>query len=153
MSLTWANPAASLQLQCLIEQLREVIDDGRFTDRQGGPGLLRRRLPFRRRVAGKSDDGDVSGGGIRLQRGNHAANLLATSQIRDYQQRTGAARRLKQRRQVIDRLDTIIQILQPVHQLAAGHELFVKNERERLRHAVNVRDGGINSKVVLTRPR
>ena len=51
-----------------------------------------------------------------------------------------------ERRQIVHGLNAIIHVLQPVRQLAAGHQLFVKNERQRLRHAPSLEFGPEKSK-------
>ena len=70
------NRRLLLYLQCLIQKLRQIIRNGGLADHQCGAGLLRGGLQLRRLLAGKRDNRNVLGGGIRFQRGDGAANGL-----------------------------------------------------------------------------
>src|ERR1039457_4639814 len=140
-----------LYLQRLIQKLRQVIRDGGLADHQRRAGFLRGGLQLRRLFAGKRNNGNVLGGGIRFQRGNGAANVIALRfQVHHRQHRAFALRAAQERRQIVDGLNAIIQVLQPVHQLAARQQFFVENERERLRHANNVECKRRNCKTVFS---
>ena len=49
-----------------------------------------------------------------------------------------AQRRRARARQIIDGLHTVVHVLQPIHQLAAGHEPFIENNGERLHESGQV---------------
>ena len=76
----------------------------------------------------------MTGCGVGFDFSYRADDIALGVEIGEQQQRHFALNRGDEARGIVEREDTIVQILKPVHQLATGHEAFVGKNRERLRH-------------------
>lgn len=111
-----------------------MAGEGGFTDNETGAGLLGGGEQLFLVIGGESNDWQMAGRGVFpdfFDSGQHFAPRL---EIHEQEHGLFAPGCRRQQRNVVDRQDTILQILQTVHQLTAGHQPFVKNQRERLRH-------------------
>ena len=93
--------------------------------------------------AAKGDDRQVFGGGVLFQAAKGGTDVVARGfQVRQHQHRLGLLGAFHQRVRVGNGLDAIIQVLEPVDELAARQQLLIENKRERLRHARQLGTGG-----------
>ena len=118
----------SLNLQGLFEKLRQVGQNCRIRHHQCRARPPSRRLERVRSFVREGNDGDVGGRRILFQSGDGRTDVgPAGTQIRKNKHRSFAAGIVTQSARVRDRLDPVMQVLQPVHQLAAGHQVFIQN--------------------------
>ena len=118
----------SFDLQGLFEKLRQVGQNCRVRHDQCRARPPSRRLERIRSFVREGNDGDVGGRRILFQSGNGRTDVgPAGTQIRKNKHRSFPAGVVTQSACVRDRLDSIMQVLQPVHQLAAGHQVFIQN--------------------------
>ena len=84
----------------------------------------------------ESDDGDVCGGFIRAQLRDGLADIAAFGdEVGEDEHRPGFGGVGCEFGQVRNSLHAILEVLEAVDQLRAGHQIFVKNEREWRCHA------------------
>lgn len=127
--------AGSVQLKRPFEALGEMVQDGRVTDQEGDPRLAGRALPGGERFLAEGHNREVGCRGILAQMADRLQNpLRGVPEICHNDHRTGCLGSGGQLRDIRQRLDTVAQILQTVHQLGARQELLIRDNRERFNH-------------------
>ena len=118
----------SFDLQGLFEKLRQVGQNCGIRHHQCRARPPSRRLERVRSFVREGNDGDVGGCWILFQSGDGRTDVgPAGTQIHNHKHRSFAASVVTQSARVCNRRDSIVQVLQPVHQLAAGHQVFIQN--------------------------
>ncbi len=114
---------ALLDLERLLEKLREMIQNGGIAGDQGGAGSASGFLDSRGRIIGKSDDGNMPCFRFFFQRGDGPTDVIpAGNDVRQHHHRLFLAGAGQQRARIGHRPDAIFEILQPVHQLSSGQQ-------------------------------
>ena len=118
----------SIHLQCLLDQLLKVRKDGGVCDdvgcASGAGGGFERFLGFIR----EGDDGDVCGGFVRAQLRDGFTDVAAFgSEVGEDEHRAGFGGVRGELGWVRNGLHAILEVLEAVDQLRAGHQIFVKN--------------------------
>lgn len=112
--------------------------NGRVANHQRHTCGLGRSLQIDRLLATKSNNRQMFGSLSLLQPGDGGADVVPRAfEIDKHYHGTGLLGAFDQSGSVRKRFDPVLQILQPIHNLTAGEEFFVKYERERFGHGVS----------------
>lgn len=141
------EPAALLEVQGLLEELRQVGKDRRFADHQGdagGAGGLRQRALG---LGAKRNHRQVLSGQILFELREGGTNILPRGvEIGQNEHGFGLLGALDEQGCVRNGLHPIIQILQGVDQLAPRQQFFIKHQRQRLCHAASLEKSPLKCK-------
>ena len=130
-----------------------MIQQGGIVHDQSRPSLVRRSLELERVLWRERDNRNVRCCGLVPEARDDRADVGPGGlQVSQHQHRPFGFRARYQLAGAGEGLDAVVQILQPVHQLAAGHQLFVQDEHQWLNHALTVERTRANGKSFSTRP-
>lgn len=112
-------------------------------------GLPSGRLKLVRAFIREGYDGDVSRRRITFHASDGLADVRAAgTQIHKHKHGTFLPRIIGKLTRIRDGEDSIMKVLEPVYQLAAGHQVFVQDKRQRLGHMQTVERFGSNCKAI-----
>ena len=129
-----------------------MCEQGRVAYYDRRPGLACGSLKRLRGFICKGHHGYVGRVGVSPEAGDEGANIhLVEFQVRENEHWTFGFGCGGEPARVRERLDAVMEVLQPVHELAGRHQLFIKYERQRLGHAVKVMGVTGNCKIFSAR--
>jgi len=125
-----------LHPQCLIEQLREMIQYGDVAGHQGGPSRTSCVLQVRSAVRSECNDRNVLRFRILSEHGDDVANIVpAGDDVRQHNHRILLLGARHQRAGIRDGTHAVFEVLEPVHQLGSRQQFLIHDKRQGLRHA------------------